>query len=184
LLLREKKIEQSQKLLEDFASTHPSSSTRTRLSIAQMYLNQNNTSAVINTLQNIENLKNTPAVLGSLVYLCESIGNTDTALQVLDTSTKTLNKQADYYPTLLRKSADYKLKFGKYQDAAKIYKQLWELIGGGAKEMEILPLLVGRMRTAIQLLRENMPRELRRFQEVLERKQFQEENQKKIMEQN
>jgi len=97
-------------------------------------------------LESIENLRNSPAVICSLISLGESVGNTESVLQALDTGFKTLNKQADYYPNLLRKTADFKFKFGKYQDAAKIYKQLLELVQSSnssekSTEVEIMTLI-------------------------------------------
>jgi len=146
ILIRENKVDESKQLLEDYASKHPESSTRTSLSIAQMYLNQGNIPAVLKTLESIENLRNSPAVICSLISLGESVGNSETVLQALDTGVKTLSKQADYYPNLLRKTANFKLKFGKYQDAAKIYKQLLELVQSSnssekSTEVEIMTLL-------------------------------------------
>lgn len=121
--------------LKKYAKEHPSSLAIWFATI-QVELLLSQPAAALNTLQQYlsrvgeENKKEyyRPAVVALLVWLYEQTGQSDKAMELLDKASQFWKMDADFSseaPTsIMKQTAAFKLKTGRYQDAVADYEQL------------------------------------------------------------
>lgn len=121
--------------LKKYAEEHPSSLAIWFATI-QVELLQSQPAAALSTLQQYlsrvgeKNKKEyyRPAVVALLVWLYEQTGQSDKAMELLDKASQFWKMDADFSseaPTsIMKQTAAFKLKTGRYQDAVADYEQL------------------------------------------------------------
>jgi signal recognition particle subunit SRP72 len=138
LLFRTKKIKESEDLLKEEIQKHPDSDKNVKLllSLAQIHLSkpQRDLGEVISILGSIPSLRHKPGVASLLVLLYEHLGDTASAVKVLDqcaasyANQKQLSeKQKREYVAVLKAAGEFKKKNGLHEQAANSYKTLLKL---------------------------------------------------------
>lgn len=125
--VKEKKAEQAQKLLNDYASTHPDKALTTKLVMAQLYLTQGHVYEACESLKALGDLRYKPGVVSALVALYLNQEDKEAASEVLVQTVSWYNKNQPKSPTLpmlMRANADFQLKNGSPQQAAKMLEEL------------------------------------------------------------
>ncbi|KAI8335412.1 hypothetical protein BC941DRAFT_453798 [Chlamydoabsidia padenii] len=116
------KTEKALQELISFTNQHPSS-LAIRFATIQLELLSSQPAAALNTLQDYlhHTDKRLPGVVALLVWLYEQTGQADKAMQVLDQASSSHWKSTRH---LLKQTAAFKLKTGRFSDAAMDYEQL------------------------------------------------------------
>lgn len=140
ILQKEKKIEESQALLNNFIAKHPEIAVNSSLVLAQQHINRGEVIPAIKILTGIEKLKNKPAMVCTIVSLLKQIGDFDGAIRVLDEMVKASNEKDGYYLTILRGNADLKMELGRFAEAAVVYKKLLSLDNKNEEVMLLLAM--------------------------------------------
>jgi signal recognition particle subunit SRP72 len=146
LLLREKKNEEVQTLLQNYAKQHRES-IRVPLSLAQIYLSRGDIPKVIATLEDMDDtFKNRPGIVAARVALYEKLGDINAAIRTLDDciawyeSRKDRSEDMDEaYISILRASGEFKLKHKHYEQAAEMFERL---LKKNRNDLHSLPQLV------------------------------------------
>ncbi|TRY93974.1 hypothetical protein DNTS_021125 [Danionella cerebrum] len=128
-LCREKQHSKAIDLLQRFSDKHPESSSRIKLTMAQLYLTQGHVTKACDTLRSIKELQYKPGMVSALVSLYTHEEHIDSAIDVF-------SKTIQYYQTeqpgsaihlsLVREAANYKLKHGRKKEATSDLEQLWK----------------------------------------------------------
>lgn len=142
LLFRAKKVTESEQMLKEYQSSlksgTDSTAVRVRLSLAQIYLSQNNLRGLLETLKSIEPLQHKPGLISTLLALHEQLEDIEGAIRVLNESDKWWETQVDRkavgklsenseYTTFLKMSAEFKFRNRYYMEAAAVYSKLLEV---------------------------------------------------------
>lgn len=136
----EKNYNQAANVLKEYIKQNPKGSIEVKLSLAQIYLQQRNMTELNNLLQsNVEQINNSPALLNKLAALYERTGDVESALKFLDESVNKLSKSDENYRQLVKRNADFKMKYKKYKDAAEWYNKILEV---NKNDKEALPLAI------------------------------------------
>jgi signal recognition particle subunit SRP72 len=123
----ERKVDKAIQTLKDYINQNPQKSTNAKLCLAQIYLTQENTKEVTEILKSVAaEFRAIPNMLSSLVTLYEKVNDIDNAIKVLDEGLLNVSRNNEHYSKILRKNADFKMKFKRYKEAAEMYKQLLE----------------------------------------------------------
>jgi tetratricopeptide (TPR) repeat protein len=137
MLQKEKKIPESQAILNTFIENNPESTANSSLVLAQMNLNQGELMRAFKILSGIEKFKNKPAMICTLVSLLKQLGDIDGAIALLDETVMSITEKDTYYIPILRGNADFKFENGRFSEAAIVYKRLLSLDKGN-QELTIL----------------------------------------------
>jgi predicted Zn-dependent protease len=136
----EKNYNQAANVLKEYIKQNPKGSIEVKLSLAQIYLQQRNMTELNNLLQsNVEQINSSPALLNKLAALYERTGDVESALKFLDESVTKLSKSDENYRQLVKRNADFKMKYKKYRDAAEWYTKILEV---NKNDKEALPLAI------------------------------------------
>ncbi|XP_061171362.1 signal recognition particle subunit SRP72-like [Saccostrea echinata] len=125
--VREKKTEEAKNLLNEYAKSHPDKALTTKLVMAQLYLTQGHVYEACNSLKSLGDLRYKPGVVSALVTLYLNQEDKDSASEVLVQTVDWYNKnqpQSPSLPVLMRANADFQLKNGSPQQAAKMLEEL------------------------------------------------------------
>ncbi|XP_048746270.2 signal recognition particle subunit SRP72-like [Ostrea edulis] len=125
--VREKKADEAQKLLNDYAGTHPDKALTTKVVMAQLYLTHGHVYEACNSLKSLGDLRYKPGVVSALVTLYLNQEDKDSASEVLVQTVDWYNKnqpKSPSLPVLMRANADFQLKNGSPQQAAKMLEEL------------------------------------------------------------
>jgi signal recognition particle subunit SRP72 len=137
MLQKEKKIPESQAILNTFIENNPESTANSSLVLAQMNLNQGELMKAFKILSGIEKFKNKPAMICTLVSLLKQLGDIEGAIALLDETVRSMTEKDTYYIPILRGNADFKFENGRFAEAAIVYKKLLSLDKGN-QEITIL----------------------------------------------
>lgn len=125
--VREKKTEDAKNLLNEYAKSHPDKALTTKLVMAQLYLTQGHVYEACNSLKSLGDLRYKPGVVSALVTLYLNQEDKDSASEVLVQTVDWYNKnqpKSPSLPVLMRANADFQLKNGSPQQAAKMLEEL------------------------------------------------------------
>jgi signal recognition particle subunit SRP72 len=140
LQYRDRKVQKAEQILKEWIDANPKNCTRAQLSLAQLYFSQDNITAVVETLESIETLKQTPAMVTTLARLCEQTGDLEAAIKILDEGFERVSKaDDDSTAQIMKKSADFKIKNKLFREAAVT---LEKILKGSPNDTEALPKLV------------------------------------------
>eukprot|EP01130_Rhizamoeba_saxonica_P016002 TRINITY_DN7312_c0_g1_i1.p1 TRINITY_DN7312_c0_g1~~TRINITY_DN7312_c0_g1_i1.p1 ORF type:complete len:619 (-),score=169.14 TRINITY_DN7312_c0_g1_i1:1541-3139(-) len=139
ILWNDKKFKKTEGALKKYAENFPENSMRVKLSLAQIYLSQDDVSAAIKTLEEIQELKHTPVMISTLVTLNERIGDITSAISVLEDALENISEEKPMYLSILRKCAQFLLKLERYEEASDKLKLL---LSHNPKDLHTLSSLV------------------------------------------
>jgi len=152
LLFRTKKVKESEDLLKEEIQKHPNSEKNVKLllSLAQIHLSKakSDPKEVIEILCSVPSLRQKPGIASLLVLLYEHMGDTASAVQVLDqcvasyaTQKQLTEKQKREYANILKATGDFKKNHGLYEQAAAAYKALLSLNRNDVESLHNLVLI-------------------------------------------
>ncbi|GFO21232.1 signal recognition particle subunit srp72 [Plakobranchus ocellatus] len=125
--IRDKKSADAIAFLQEFARSHPEQSFQVQMIIAQLYLNQGSVYQACDALKALGDDAYKPGMVSALVTLYLSQEDKDSASEVLINAVNWYKKKNPKSPALLmltRANADYQLKNGKAEEAAKMLEDL------------------------------------------------------------
>ncbi|KAJ8317050.1 hypothetical protein KUTeg_004954 [Tegillarca granosa] len=126
-LMKEKQTDKAIALLQDYAKDHPSKSLSIKLVMVQLYLNQGLVYPACDVLKSLGDVQYKPGIISALVTLYMNQEDNESASEVLEKSVAwyTSNQPKSKTLTLLmRSNADFQLKNGNPQKAAKMLEEL------------------------------------------------------------
>jgi len=130
---KQKKYDEAVTALQAFVNSkgaHASEVAEVKLTLAHIYLLQKNYMGAVDTLTSLEE-SNMPAIIATCVALCERANDVERADKILSDAVAYWEKNnGDFLPVLLEKTAEFKMKHGKKDDALKVYSKLM----GGSKK--------------------------------------------------
>ncbi|KAH9518925.1 Signal recognition particle core component [Bulinus truncatus] len=125
--VRDKKIEDAVSLLKDYIKKCPEMAFKTNMIIAQLYLNQGSVYQACDALKGLGDLAYKPGLVSTLAALYLSQEDKESASEVLINAVnwyKINDPKSPYLLTLTRANADFQLKNGKAEEAAKMLEDL------------------------------------------------------------
>ncbi|CAG8580256.1 1728_t:CDS:2 [Diversispora eburnea] len=115
--------------LQEFIKSNPFS-LYINFALIQLQILQSNPMTALSTLENYlllikdDSEKYKPGYVGLLVWLYEQVGKSEKAVQTLEKAGNFWKSGSDESTSILKQTAAFKLKTGRYQEAAKDYEQL------------------------------------------------------------
>lgn len=142
--MKDKKYKEASEVLEKFVSKNPKLASDINFALIQLHLMSGNKSKAIDVLQSLDNdRKFSPGVVSALVSLHLGSNDKQAASEVLknavDWYKKNKNKSAGDLSDMWRQAADFHLRGGEAETAAK---SLEELFRSNPSDMKILAQLV------------------------------------------
>ncbi|KAK0062380.1 signal recognition particle subunit SRP72 [Biomphalaria pfeifferi] len=125
--IRDKKIDDAVTLLKDYIKVRPEMSFKANMIIAQLHLNQGSVYQACDALKDLGDLAHKPGIVSTLVALYLSQEDKEAASEVLINAVNWYKKNNPKSPalmTLTRANADFQLKNGKAEEAAKMLEDL------------------------------------------------------------
>ncbi|RUS82662.1 hypothetical protein EGW08_009565 [Elysia chlorotica] len=125
--IRDKKAADAITFLQDFSKSHPEHAFQVKMIIAQLYLNQGSVYQACDALKALGEDANRPGVVSALVTLYLSQEDKESASETLINAVRWYKKNDPKSPALLmltRANADFQLKNGKADEAAKMLEDL------------------------------------------------------------
>ncbi|XP_059161427.1 signal recognition particle subunit SRP72-like [Physella acuta] len=125
--IRDKKIDEAVNLLKGYVQSHPEMASKTHLIIAQLYLNQGSVYQACEALKALGNEAYKLGIVSTLVTLYLSQEDKDAASEVLINAVNWYKKnepKSSSLLTLTRANADFQLRNGKPEEAAKMLEDL------------------------------------------------------------
>ncbi|KAN0027859.1 hypothetical protein ACTFIV_009683 [Dictyostelium citrinum] len=134
LLIKEKKFKDAEKLLLK-NSTNSSSSIKSQLLLAQIYLlDSNNVAKALSVLEKLDSTVSLrPGIVATKVALYEKSGDLEKAINSLDDLISIFEKQKksekdeEIYVNLLKASGNFKLKHHKYKEASDMFDRVLKI---------------------------------------------------------
>ncbi|EHB02408.1 Signal recognition particle 72 kDa protein [Heterocephalus glaber] len=116
-------------LLQEFSDQHPENAANIKLTMAQLKISQGNKSKACLILRSIEKLKHKPGMVSSLVTTYSHEEDTDSAIEVFIHAIQWYQNHLPKSPahlSLIRESANFKLKYGRKKKAISDLEQVWK----------------------------------------------------------
>lgn len=134
LLFREKKVSESAAVLEEHIRNKPTASITLYLTLAQVFVSQNNATKARQVLESIPGLPQYLGIVSTLVAQCTTAGDIGSAVRVLDTTFdwwKVIKEGAgsaiqEVKGKVLWEILQFKLRYGRPQEATKVLELLHE----------------------------------------------------------
>nr|CAB3460352.1 unnamed protein product [Digitaria exilis] len=125
--VKEKKVQEAEEALSQYAEKHPENSTEILLALAQIAAKANNFKLAADSLSKIPNIQHMPATVATLVALKERLGDSKSAASVLDSAIqwwKNSITEDNKLDVFMREAAGFKLSHGRDEEACLLYEEL------------------------------------------------------------
>nr|CAB3464066.1 unnamed protein product [Digitaria exilis] len=125
--VKEKKVQEAEEVLSQYAEKHPENSTEILLALAQIAAKANNFKLAADSLSKIPDIQHMPATVATLVALKEGLGDSKSAASVLDSAMqwwKNSITEDNKLDVFMREAARFKLSHGRDEEACLLYEEL------------------------------------------------------------
>ncbi|PRP73489.1 signal recognition particle protein [Planoprotostelium fungivorum] len=131
LLFKEKKFEESQKVLEEFSKRHPDSGTDLELYLVQLQLNSGKTQEAVQVLEGINKKNPKQATVAALASIHMQMNDLNAAADVLTRYAESLLSQKSVaddtdQQRVLREIGNFLVQHHRYKEAARVWEGLFK----------------------------------------------------------